>query len=91
MATLVCLSVLLNCTAEFGVTKVRHMFDRATLGRQFILGSKKLHVSGNGKRQIQIFLAKFSLNVFVSYFLSCVERIIMYFSLKQQVNLLFIA
>ena len=42
----------------------------------------KLHVSGNGKRQVRIFLAKFSLNVFVSYFLSCVERIIMYFSFK---------
>jgi hypothetical protein len=40
----------------------------------------KLHVSGNGKRQIRIFLAKFSLNVFVSYFLSGVERIIVYFS-----------
>jgi hypothetical protein len=42
----------------------------------------KLHVSGNGKRQARTFLAKFSLNVFVSYFLSCVERIIMYFSFK---------
>ena len=42
----------------------------------------KLHVSGNGKRQVRTFLAKFSLNVFVSYFLSCVERIIMYVSFK---------
>jgi hypothetical protein len=42
----------------------------------------KLHVSGNGKRQVRIFLAKFSLNVFVSYFLSSVERIIIYFSFK---------
>ena len=42
----------------------------------------KLHVSGNGKRQVRTFLAKFSLNVFVSYLLSCVERIIMYFSFK---------
>jgi hypothetical protein len=42
----------------------------------------KLHVSGNGKRQVRIFLEKFSLNVFVWYFLSCVERIIMYFSFK---------
>ena len=42
----------------------------------------KLHVSGNGKRQVRNFLTKFSLNVFVSYFLSCVERIIMYFSFK---------
>jgi hypothetical protein len=59
-----------------------------TIGSRF-----KLHVSGNGKRQVQILLAKFSLNVFVSYFLSCVERIIMYFSftVKQQVHLLFIA
>jgi hypothetical protein len=42
----------------------------------------KLHVSGNGKRQVRTFFAKFSLNVFVSHFLSCVERIIMYFSFK---------
>ena len=42
----------------------------------------KLRVSGNGKRQVRTFSAKFSLNVFVSYFLSCVERIIMYFSFK---------
>jgi hypothetical protein len=43
----------------------------------------KLHVSGNGKRQVRTCLAKFPLNVFVSYFLSCVERIIMYFSFKR--------
>jgi hypothetical protein len=50
----------------------------------------QLHVSGKGKRQVRTFLAKFSLNVFVSYFLSYVERIIMYFSFKrQQVYLLF--
>jgi hypothetical protein len=42
----------------------------------------KLHVSGNGKRQVRSFWAKLSLNLFVSYFLSCVERIIMYFSCK---------
>jgi hypothetical protein len=42
----------------------------------------KLHVSGNGKRQVRTVLAKFSLNVFVSYFLSCVERIIMHCSFK---------
>jgi uncharacterized membrane protein len=47
-----------------------------------IIREFKLHVSGNGKRQVRIFLAKFSLNVLVSYFLSCVERIIMYFSFK---------
>jgi hypothetical protein len=52
----------------------------------------KLHVSGNGKRQVRTFLANFSLNVFVSYFLSCVKRIIMFISvLKQQVHSLFIA
>jgi hypothetical protein len=51
----------------------------------------KLHVSGNGKRQVRTFLAKFSLYGFVSYFLFCVERIIICISvLKQQVHLLFI-
>jgi hypothetical protein len=49
----------------------------STINREF-----KLPVSGNGKRHVRTFLAKFSLNVFVSYFLSCVERIIMYFSFK---------
>ena len=43
----------------------------------------KLHVSGNGKRHVRNFLAKVSLNVFVSYFLSCVERIIMHCSFKK--------
>jgi hypothetical protein len=42
----------------------------------------KLRVSGNGKRQVRNFLAKFSLNVFVSYFHSCVERIVIHCSLK---------
>jgi hypothetical protein len=49
----------------------------------------KLHVSGNGKRQIRTFLAKYSLNVFVSYFISCVERIIMYFSFKTDLKFQF--
>jgi hypothetical protein len=51
--------------------------DIAFFTREF-----KLHVSGNGKRQVRIFMAKFSLKIFVSYFLSSVERIIMYFSFK---------
>ena len=51
-------------------------FRRSTI-REF-----KLRVSGNGKLQIRTFLAKFSLNVFVSYFLSCVERIVMHCSFK---------
>jgi hypothetical protein len=42
----------------------------------------KLQVSMNGKWQVQTFLAKFSSNVFVSYFLSCIERIITNFSFK---------
>jgi hypothetical protein len=42
----------------------------------------KLGVSGNGKRQFRTFFAKFSLNVLVSYFLSCVERIVMHCSSK---------
>jgi hypothetical protein len=49
----------------------------STINREF-----KLRVSGNGKRQVRTFFAKFSLNVFVSYFLSCVERIIMHCSFK---------
>ena len=42
----------------------------------------KLRVSGNGKRQVRTFLAKFSLNVFVSYFHVCVERIVMHCRFK---------
>ena len=42
----------------------------------------KLHVSGNGKRQVRTFLTKLSMNVSVSYFFSCVERLIIYFSFK---------
>ena len=42
----------------------------------------KLRVSGNGKRHVRTFFAKFSLNVLVSYFLSCVERIVMHCSFK---------
>jgi hypothetical protein len=42
----------------------------------------KLHISGKSKPQVRTFLAKFSLNVFVSYFLSCVERISMHCSFK---------
>jgi hypothetical protein len=43
----------------------------------------KLRVSGYGKRQIRTFFySKFPLNVFVSYFLSCVERIVMHCSFK---------
>jgi hypothetical protein len=42
----------------------------------------KLRVSENGKRQIRTFFAKFPLNVFISYFLACVERIVMHRSFK---------
>jgi hypothetical protein len=48
-----------------------------TANREF-----KLRVSGNGKRQIRTFFAKFPLKVFVSYFLSCVERINMHCSFQ---------
>jgi hypothetical protein len=41
----------------------------------------KLHVSRNGKRQVRTFLVKCSY-VFVSYFLSYVERVIMHCSFK---------
>jgi hypothetical protein len=50
---------------------------RHTVNREF-----KLRVSGKGKRQIRTFFAKFPLNVFVSYFLSCVKTIVMHCSFK---------
>jgi hypothetical protein len=53
-----------------------------TITYAFIIREFKLRVSGNGKRQVRTFLAKFPLNVFVSYFLSCVERIVMHCSFK---------
>jgi hypothetical protein len=46
-------------------------------------GSKgSLSFTFPGKRQVQNFLPKFSFKVFVSYFLSCVERIITHCSFK---------
>jgi hypothetical protein len=55
------------------------------------IGSLSFTFPGNGKRQVQIFFAKFSLNV--SYFLFCVERIIMHCSFKttSSFTVLFIA
>jgi hypothetical protein len=75
---LYCIVLYLEHAASCKPSKLFHC-----LRNVHILGSLiKLHVSGNGKRQVRTFLAKFSLNVFVSYFLSCVERIIMYFTFK---------
>jgi hypothetical protein len=54
-------------------------FNRRSL-RDDVIREFKLYVSGNGERQVRTLLAKFSLNVFVSYFLSCAKRIIMHCS-----------
>jgi hypothetical protein len=59
--------------------------------KHVLLRSLSFTFPENRKRQVRTFLAKFSLNVFVSYFLSCVERISMNCSFKTQVHLLFIA
>jgi hypothetical protein len=69
--------MLASCAA------ILFIYVRSRSGRETKVNREfKLHVSGNGKRQVRTFLAKFSLNVFLAYFLSCVERIIMYFSFK---------
>jgi hypothetical protein len=75
-----CWRTTLNARVERLGRKAKTYYARLMFqNREF-----KLHVSGNGKRQVRIFLAnsEFSLKVFVSYFLSCVERIVMHFIFK---------
>jgi hypothetical protein len=66
--------IVLNCSSFSSSKQCRR--------KPIVIRKFKLHVSGNSKRQVRNFLAKFSLNVFVSYLLSCVERIIMDCSFK---------
>ena len=52
---------------------------------QVTIGSLSFTFPGTANGRFELSgLEKFSLNVFVSYFLSCVERIIMYFSFKTE-------
>ena len=50
--------------------------------RNNIFGSLSFACLVNGKRQSGIFFARFSFDLFVSYYLSCVKRIIMHCSFK---------
>jgi hypothetical protein len=47
-----------------------------------LVGSLRFMFRGTANGRFEISLQNFRLYVFVSYFLSCVERIMMYFSFK---------
>jgi hypothetical protein len=60
-----------------GVYRPGICLDRTFLRQTRVIKEFKLHVSRKQQTAGSNFLVKFSLNVFVSYFLSCVERISM--------------